>query len=247
VAFTLTVLGTAATYPRPGEPCSGYLARTPHTALWIDAGPGTFAALQEHLDPAELTGLWISHLHPDHCADLLPLTNWALNTPDAPRLPVHGPPGWAHHLAAFLPLPEPLTHLRRIFALHEHDIDPHEHHDLTLRTTPVHHSAPTWALRLDHHHTSLTYSADTGPCPALADLAHHTDLFLCEAGTNTPNPYHCTPHDTAHLAAQAQARTLLITHTPTPQDRETTTRTAQQTTTCPTHAAAPGQHHTLTP
>jgi ribonuclease BN (tRNA processing enzyme) len=47
----LTVLGGATPYPRPGAPCSGYLVRHGGTRLWMDAGTGTLAALQEHVRP----------------------------------------------------------------------------------------------------------------------------------------------------------------------------------------------------
>ncbi|MBA3283151.1 MAG: hypothetical protein H0U29_13065, partial [Acidimicrobiia bacterium] len=43
--LTVTVLGSAATFPHADNPCSGYLVRTPTTSVWVDTGPGTFAAL----------------------------------------------------------------------------------------------------------------------------------------------------------------------------------------------------------
>ena len=75
MSTSLTVLGSTP-YPRPGEPCSGYLIRSQQAAVWVDCGSGTFAALQEHVDPADLDAIWLSHLHPDHCADLLTAFNW---------------------------------------------------------------------------------------------------------------------------------------------------------------------------
>ncbi|WP_328607663.1 hypothetical protein OG943_00515 [Amycolatopsis sp. NBC_00345] len=41
MAFTVTVLGSATPYPRPGNPCSGYLLGHGATKIWLDAGPGT--------------------------------------------------------------------------------------------------------------------------------------------------------------------------------------------------------------
>ncbi|CAM5343427.1 hypothetical protein [Streptomyces canarius] len=45
-------------------------AGAPSRQLWVDAGPGTFAALRRHTDPARLTAVRISHLHAGHGADL---------------------------------------------------------------------------------------------------------------------------------------------------------------------------------
>jgi ribonuclease BN (tRNA processing enzyme) len=95
MGLSLTVLGCAATFPRPGGPCSGYLLQTPRTSVWVDCGPGTIAALQEHIAPGQLTAIWLFHLHPDHWADLLSALNWVINTPGAPRLWVYAPPSSA--------------------------------------------------------------------------------------------------------------------------------------------------------
>src|SRR2546430_5135361 len=103
MSLSLTVLGCSPAFPAPDNPCSGYLVRTSRTALLVDCGPGVFAALRRHLAPRDLAGLWLSHLHPDHCVDLLTILNWAVNVADVPRLPVYGPAGWHERVAAMLP------------------------------------------------------------------------------------------------------------------------------------------------
>ena len=70
--FELIVLGSASPYPRPGAPCSGTSCAATAPSVWLDAGPGTLAALQEHTALTEVDAIWISHLHADHVADLLP-------------------------------------------------------------------------------------------------------------------------------------------------------------------------------
>ncbi|MFF8904463.1 MBL fold metallo-hydrolase [Streptomyces olivaceoviridis] len=55
---------------RSGEQASYPPAGTPSRRLWVDAGPGAFAALRRHMDPAPLTAVRISHLHADHGAGL---------------------------------------------------------------------------------------------------------------------------------------------------------------------------------
>jgi ribonuclease BN (tRNA processing enzyme) len=101
--LSLSVLGTATPYPRPGQPCSGYLLRTPDTAVWIDVGSGTMAELQRHLPLNQIQAIWISHLHPDHYSDLLAVYNWLVNaSPSRPPLPVFGPPGWMGRTASLI-------------------------------------------------------------------------------------------------------------------------------------------------
>lgn len=42
-------------------------------AILLDMGQGSFSALSGYCDPATLDGVLISHAHPDHCVDLVPL------------------------------------------------------------------------------------------------------------------------------------------------------------------------------
>jgi ribonuclease BN (tRNA processing enzyme) len=61
----------------------------------------------------------------------------------------------------------------------------------------------------------LAYSGDTGPTPALVELARDADIFLCEATLNKPEgePHgHLTAEEAREIAAAAGARRLLLTH-----------------------------------
>jgi ribonuclease BN (tRNA processing enzyme) len=68
----LTVLGCRAGMPADGQPSSGYLVEAGSTVL-LDCGPGITTALSAVADPEDLDAVLISHLHSDHCYDLLPL------------------------------------------------------------------------------------------------------------------------------------------------------------------------------
>jgi ribonuclease BN (tRNA processing enzyme) len=241
VSLSLTVLGCTAMYSAPGAPCSGYLVRSPQATVWMDCGSGTFAALQEHVAPSDVTALWISHLHPDHCADLLTAFNWAINTPDAPPLPVYGPGGWATRLAAMMPYEDGSRLVAEAFDVHEfHDGHAVVLGDLWLRSVAVEHAVPAFGLRAECNGRTLAYSGDTGPCDALVDLARSVDLFVCEAGAPEPQATHCTPHDAGHAAARAHAHRLMLTHFPVTADTAAAVTDAAQVAGCPVEAATPG-------
>lgn len=210
MTFRLTVLGTATPYPRPGNPCSGYLLRTEHTAVWVDAGPGTLAELQRHHRPDLLDAVWISHTHADHAADLLPYYYALLFAGQQPHrpIPLYGPPGLADRLETFLAGADH-NPAAAAFDVHElHDGHHAEIGDLTLASHAVDHGLPAFGLRATHDDRVIAYSGDTGPCAALGTLADDADLLLCEAdGTG---PHHCTPEDAA--AAGRRAKRLLLTH-----------------------------------
>jgi ribonuclease BN (tRNA processing enzyme) len=93
---------------------------------------------------------------------------------------------------------------------------------LLLRFGATAHTLPCFAVRLEAEGRVLTYSADTGPSPVVAALADGADLFVCE---NTLPPGeearstevgHLSARQAGHLAAQADVRTLLLTHFFTP-------------------------------
>lgn len=213
VDFSFTVLGCSATFPRPGNPCSGYLLRTGETAVWVDAGSGTFASLQQHVSLHDLTAVWVSHLHPDHCSDLLVAFNWIINTADAPRIAVYGPPGWATRIAAMIPSDEAVRLVRRAFDVHElHNAHNADMNGLRLRSFAVEHGVPAFGLRAEHGGKAVAYSGDTGPCPALIELALEADLFVCEAGATKLQRWHCTPSDAGRIAAAAGSHMLMLTH-----------------------------------
>ena len=208
----LIVLGSASPYPRPGQPCSGYVVRAPGATVWLDAGPGTLAALQEHTTLTDVDAIWISHLHADHVADLLPAV-YALLFADLPPtrpIPLFGPPGIGSRLSAFLSNTAPAP-IGEAFAVHElHDGHFAEVGGLTLATTAVEHGFPAFGVRVTDGDRVLAYSGDTGPCAALDRLATGADTFLCEADGPEPSPVHSTPEDAAR-AAHGAGR-LVLTH-----------------------------------
>jgi ribonuclease BN (tRNA processing enzyme) len=215
-ASTLAILGTATPYPRPDQPCSGYLVTSPNARIWIEAGSGTLAALQRLTELNQLDALWFSHMHPDHTGDLPALASWLLNRPDQHTpLAVYGPPGWMDQLSAFLPTPPQLLQ-RRIEAHELYDGHTATIRDLRLVSRAVRHSVQTYGVRIEVGPHTLAYSGDTGPCPELGELADHATVFLCEAGApsqlNCDEPAHCTPEDAATTARQASAKRLLLTH-----------------------------------
>ncbi|WP_369257542.1 MBL fold metallo-hydrolase [Streptomyces sp. R35] len=218
MSLALTVLGTASPHPGPGRPCSGYLLSGGGAEVWVDAGPGSFAELQRHTDPARLDAIWISHLHADHCADLLSamygLAYGGL-TPSAP-LPVYGPPELGQRLAGFFGQRDSgflsgVFDLRTLYDGHDTRVG-----ELRLRTRAVVHDTEAYGLRAECDGSVLAYSGDSGPCPALTELAAGADLFLCEADIDRhrggERPVHLTPEDAGAVAKEAGVRELLVTH-----------------------------------
>ncbi|MEV3991787.1 MBL fold metallo-hydrolase [Streptomyces sp. NPDC049837] len=253
MALALTVLGTASPHPAPGRPCSGYLLTGGGAQVWVDAGPGTFGELQRYTDPARLDAVWISHLHADHSADLLAaLYAFAYGglTPPAP-VPVYAPPGCARRIAGFLGRPDPAS-LPPVFDFRDlHDGHEARHGDLRLTARSVRHDTEAYGLRADCDGAVLAYSGDSGPCPALAELADGAGLLLCEADIDRAagegEQVHLTPEDAGRLARHARVKRLLVTHAGPTLTREAATERAAAVYGGVTATAYEGDVHRLTP
>ncbi|MES4891900.1 MBL fold metallo-hydrolase [Streptomyces sp. NPDC096012] len=251
--LTLTVLGTASPHPGPDRPCSGYLLSGGGAEVWVDAGPGTFAALQRHTDPARLTAVWISHLHADHSADLLSAAYafaFGGMAPPAP-VPVYAPGDCARRLAGFFGRAD-VDFLKGVFDFRDlydgHDV---RHWNLRLTARAVAHDTEAYGLRAECQGSVLAYSGDSGPCPALTELASRADLFLCEADVDRhregegPGPVHLTPEDAGRIARDARVRELVVTHVGPTLTREVAAARAAAVSGRPTHMAVEGGTRTV--
>jgi ribonuclease BN (tRNA processing enzyme) len=73
----LTVLGAGPAYTdREGASGAAYLVSDGDTNLLLDLGHGSFTRLFPHVHPTRLDAIVISHLHPDHFVDLVPLRHY---------------------------------------------------------------------------------------------------------------------------------------------------------------------------
>ncbi len=171
--------------------------------------------LLERVAADQVDAVFISHGHPDHCADLNPLLRARAlgEVPSAP-LPVYALPG---ALDAVLALDRPGM-LEDAYVLHEisagHDLDIGP---FRAETRLLPHWVPNAGLRLAADGSVLTYTGDCGPDAGLADLAHDADLLLAEATYADQVPedsrrYLSSARSAGRQAADARVRRLLLTH-----------------------------------
>jgi len=216
MGLSLTVLGCSGSYAAPGGACSGYLVRNGDTTVWLDAGPGTLATLQQHTDLGGVDAVVLSHEHPDHWHDLEGyLVACRYGTPPRAGIPVYAPASLRAH--AYFDL-EPT------FAWHEvADGDRLTVGGLDLTFSRTDHGVETLAVRVDAGGRSLGYSADSGPDWSLEALGPTLDLALCEATLTSDEEgkvQHMSARQAGASARAAGARRLLLTHIWPTVDRE---------------------------
>jgi ribonuclease BN (tRNA processing enzyme) len=214
----LRVLGSNGTYPTPGRPCSGFLVEAGETVVMLDAGPGTVAALQEAGGAARLSGLVVTHAHPDHCVDVFSLFNLLRMGPE-PRagLCSFGPEGLAAGLARFLGADEEHSFCRVFDWRVVGGGDRVSVGEMELAFGLAHHQVPTLVVSCTAGGRRLVYSADTGPGGDLAAMAAGADLLLCEATFQgepgaTGFPYHLSAAGAGAVAQEAGVSRLVVTH-----------------------------------
>jgi ribonuclease BN (tRNA processing enzyme) len=216
----------------PASPASGYLvqARGERGRLWtvaLDLGSGAFGAMQRLLPPEALDFVGITHLHPDHCADLTGLAVYAKYRPGAElsSLPVYGPADTPRHLAALQYSSDPIARGGDfVFGVWEEAVA------VTVgpfQITPylMIHPVETWGFRVEGpssvrpgRRVVVGYTGDTDTGPGLAAVAHRVDLLLSEAafeeGRDTARGVHLTGRRVGEAAAAGGARRVVVTHLP---------------------------------
>jgi ribonuclease Z len=92
----VTLLGTGSPLPSLKRASSSYLVEAGKDVVLIDHGPGAFQRLMEAGKRAtDVTCVFLSHLHFDHCADVIRLFHhrWDASGDTTPPLRIYGPPG----------------------------------------------------------------------------------------------------------------------------------------------------------
>jgi ribonuclease BN (tRNA processing enzyme) len=222
----LTVLGAGPAYTdRPGATGASYLVRSDDGAVLLDLGQGSFPALASRLEPSRLDAIFISHLHPDHFIDLVPLRHYLrFEFSPSKRVTVHAPAGLAQRLDDL--------HAEPGFAATVLDV--HDLHAGATRTGPF----EIEAIRVTHTENSygfrvtagsgpgLVYSGDCGRWEDLTAAVRPGDVLLAEASFG-PGPvpegaFHLDAPAVGRLAAATRPSRVLLTHIQMGFDRAAT-------------------------
>jgi ribonuclease BN (tRNA processing enzyme) len=212
----VTIVGWAGSFPGPQSPASCYLIDTGDFRMVLDLGNGAVGALQLYSELADVDAICLSHLHADHCIDMIGYSVFQNYHPAGPRprIPVFGPAGSQERLARALGS----EHLGMTDAFDFSTLLPGTIEIGPLRVTTGHmnHPVETFGFRIEHAGEALAYSADTGPADELVRLAADADVLLCEAsfvdGPDLPADLHLTARQAAEHAARAGVGELVLTH-----------------------------------
>jgi ribonuclease BN (tRNA processing enzyme) len=226
----IRILGAGGAIPTPTHTPAAYWVTVDGSSLLVDPGPGALVRLVRCGDAPggvdEIDTVLLTHLHPDHCADL-PALLFALHSPltasEAP-LRMFGPGGLGRHLAS----------LRGVYGRW---LDPRKRELVVtewgpgealglpgggrVEPFPVAHpqdhltDGPCLGYRfVDAAGRVAVFSGDTGVCSTLEEAALGADLLVveCSAPDGLGVTGHLTPAEVGALCAAAAPQRVVLTH-----------------------------------
>ncbi|MBO0823724.1 MAG: MBL fold metallo-hydrolase [Actinobacteria bacterium] len=212
----VTIVGWSGSFPGPDSPASCYLVDTGNFRLVLDLGNGALGELQRYTSLSDVDAICLSHLHADHCIDMIGYSVFQNYHPDGQRrrIKVYGPEGTAVRLKQALGTsPKGIAEAFDFAALApgKTEIGP-----LKITVARMRHSVATFGLRIEHKRRVLAYSADTGPTEELVGLASGADVLLAEAsfldGPDLPPDVHLSARQAGEHAHRAGVGELVLTH-----------------------------------
>lgn len=233
----LTIVGCSGSFAGPDSPASSYLLQAEHEGrtwnLLLDLGNGALGSLQRFIDPLDIDAVVLSHLHPDHCADLSGLhvvLRYHPVSPQSVTVPVWGPPGTGLRVARAAGVTDdeatdpsqlgPEFDFRDLADRASFTVGP-----FTVTSYRVNHPVEAYGLRVEADDKVLAYTGDTDSTPALTPLLTGADLALADSAF-------CDDRDDAegiHLSGRRAAaaavaaggvQRLMLTHIPAWNDGE---------------------------
>ncbi len=222
----LVVLGSGTAVPRRDRGTSCYIVAAGDAAFLIDLGPGALhRAACAGYDLDALDAILVTHIHPDHCTDLISL-QFALRNP-GPRAGREPLGVWGHSSVE-----DQARRFREAFPGWL-DAPPGrwDFHAVTPQAGSLWHGTLPGGHRLvagcvAHHASSVGYRLELreGPIVAfsgdateggdLVELARGADVFVLEAAGSDRDPIegHLTPRRAGALARAAGVGRLVLTH-----------------------------------
>lgn len=196
------VLGASSTRTLPGDATASLALSGPRGLIVVDPGGDVPARLQEvGQDPRELTGIIVTHSHPDHTYGLpflchsfyhthRRITGWT--TREArPRLEQSLEAWDLRGKDRYLEVD-----FRTVSSERSDEIDAGP--GLEITTIPTRHSRPGFGFRLKTSRQTLVYSGDTVPTRALRERGRGADVLLHDCqGTDAFRRYFEESHTSA--------------------------------------------------
>ena len=210
-ALKVTVLGCSGSYANAGGACTGFLVQSPQANVWLDAGPGTLANLQDHICLSDLTAIVLSHEHADHWLELPVVYNAIRHYVLCEPIPVFGTMG-TFSLAR--KMCEDIEESFRCNVISNKSSTVIA--DQEWRWSRTDHYVETLASRVEVGDSSMVFSADTRPEWDITQLGSGIDLLIAESTflshREKEKILHLSARQAGMMAQHADVSHLVLSH-----------------------------------
>lgn len=259
----ITIVGCSGSMSGPASAASCYLVQADSTdeagrarthSLVLDLGPGAMGRLLNYLDPADLDAVALSHLHADHCTDIVGMQVYRRWIPGGPldRIPVYSPQDGLARTRQIGGDPQEETYAGEFDF---HTIGPGdvvEVGPMLVEAFEAEHTVPAVGLRVmgpsesdPRAEAAFAYTGDTDLCDTEVEMARGVNLLLSECafedGRDTVRGVHMVGSRAGELASRAGVGRLLLTHLQPWTDPETVRRAAEGVFDGPVRCVKPGE------
>ncbi len=214
----LIVLGSGTGVPSLERNAPGYYLQILDRECLVDCGSGTLLQLErmgrscQHID-----AVFITHTHPDHIGDLIPLIHALKVIPGFRRekvLSLFGPPGFKQFFDNYIAT---VASLPKHFGVEIQEVDRvFEYAGVHCQCVPTVHSESlhSVAYRFEVGGRTVVLSGDCDYDEGIIQHSSQADLLVLDCSFINAHKYpgHCSAGECGRIAAKAGVKRLLLTH-----------------------------------
>ena len=213
----IQILGSGTCIPSARRGSSGYLISFGSTKVLFDCGNGVTWKLEKSgIDYMDIDHVFITHMHPDHNADLIPFlfaTKYPALEKRVQKLTIWGPPGFKDFINSIQAIykdwinPESTEYLELVNESYSFE-------DFNFSVIKTGHTENSLAFKLESGGKSIVYSGDMDYFEQFIDFARGCDLLLieCSLPDRLKRKGHLTPSDVIKISNLVNPGILVLTH-----------------------------------
>jgi ribonuclease BN (tRNA processing enzyme) len=207
---TLTLLGTGTCQIEPNRRASSVLLDLEDTYILFDCGHGIVQRLLEvGVQHNQLQHIVLSHFHPDHVSDIIPILHagaWSQRDPRTTDIHIYGPPGVQKIIDGLMQVFGPQAFQQPTYKIVVHEVT-HQHieigsHRFDFIGLPP---AGNHGLRFTWNGKRIAITGDSHFHQQEIDFLRDVDLAIIDSG-------HLEDAEIVQLAVSSQARTIVCSH-----------------------------------
>jgi len=213
----IQILGSGTCIPSDRRGSSGYLITLDSTKILFDCGNGVTWKLEKSgINYLDIDHIFITHMHPDHNADLIPFlfaTKYPAEEQRTNKLSLWGPPGFNEFVRSMQELYENWLNPDNTEFL-ELDKENFNFDEFNFSVLKTGHTENSLAFRLESMGKSIVYSGDTDYFAPFVNFARDCDVLIieCSLPDRLKRKGHLTPSDVIKISNLANPGILVLTH-----------------------------------